>query len=66
MRNHRCDGSLKNEVSIICSKKHDTMNYKNDIETWRLFHYIRNTEYDCFDKAYVAEIEYCPFCSEKL
>ena len=66
MKTHRCDGSLKNEISIRYAKKYENWNYKDDYVAWRLFHLEHDSEWENEYLSHVTEIKYCPFCGEKL
>ena len=67
MENHRCKGSLANEVSIRKDYKNELVKDINgDSKQWRIFAY----QYDCDTDEYydesIAKIKYCPFCGDKL
>ena len=66
MKTHRCEKSLKANVSIKYTYQSDFMRALKDKEAWRLFHYVANYDYDTVIPYHVAEIEYCPFCAKKL
>ena len=46
MKTHRCEGSLKNKVSIRYTKQYRYINDLCDYEAWRLFKLQIETEYD--------------------
>lgn len=64
---HRCEGSLKNEVSIRYTKEFQDINYSSDYIAWRLF---KATEFeDGYGEMYlkhISEIKFCPFCGKEL
>lgn len=66
MKNHRCEGSLKNEISINYSIKYKNVYDENDYEAWRLFQNKYDWDYDSHYQFHIAEIKYCPFCGIKL
>lgn len=67
MKTHRCEKSLKAKVSIRYTKQFSiSWDINGDKETWRLFHYTYNSEYDTVSQCHVSKIEYCPFCNKKL
>lgn len=67
MKTHRCEGSLKNELSIRYCKSHEGWNInKNDYIAWRLFENAYDYDYDSHYQSHIAEIKYCPFCGKKL
>ena len=66
MKTHRCKDSLKAKVSIRFTLEYDDFNISSDKEAWRLYDYIEDSEYDSIYRHYVTEINYCPFCNEKL
>ncbi len=66
MKTHRCEGSLKNKVSIRYTKKYRNFNALYDYEAWRLFKLEIDNEYDSKYLSHVSEIEFCPFCGKKL
>lgn len=66
MKTHRCESSLKNGVSIRFTFHSEFMRQDNDKETWRLFNYVPNYDYNCVSSYPIAEIKYCPFCGEEL
>lgn len=65
MRTHRCEKSLKANVSIRYEYRYATMLIDDDYPTWRLFELEDNYPYDPH-LSHVAEIVYCPFCGTKL
>jgi len=66
LKTHRCEKSLKAEASIRYTYRSEFMRTPNDKETWRLFHYIPDFDYDTTIQYHVSEIEYCPFCGLEL
>jgi hypothetical protein len=66
MKTHRCEKSLKSKVSIRYNKQFPRWNIGGDKEAWRLYHYTYNGEYDSITDCHVSEIEFCPYCGEKL
>lgn len=67
MKTHRCEGSLKAEVSIRYDYRFQLEMLRDlDYLAWRLYHYTYDSEYDYIGKCHVSEIKYCPYCSEKL
>lgn len=67
MKTHRCEKSLKTKVSIHYTREFPiSWNVEDDKETWRLFCHKHSSEYFGYDEIHVAEIEYCPFCNQKL
>jgi len=66
IKTHRCEKSLKAGVSIRYTYSSDFLRSKDDYETWRLFTYSFDSEYDVFYPVHVGEIGYCPFCGEEL
>ena len=63
---HRCEGSLKHKLSIRFSKEFNNMTIPYDFETWRLFELEIDADYDSKYLSHVSEINFCPFCGEKL
>ena len=66
MITHRCEGSLKNRVSIRWAKQFDVANYRDDSFNWRMFVHRYDGEYDVFVRDPIAVIRFCPFCGKKL
>ena len=66
VKTHRCEGSLRNGVSIRYTTKFKNYNDLYDYETWRLFKLVVDSEYDSKYLSHVSEIEFCPFCGKKL
>ena len=66
MKTHRCEGSLRNGVSIRYTTKFKNYNDLYDYEAWRLFKLVVDNEYDSKYLSHVSEIEFCPFCGKKL
>ena len=66
MRTHRCEGSLKNKVSIRYSKQYRHINALYDYEAWRLFKLRIDSEYDSKYLSHISEIKFCPYCGKKL
>lgn len=62
---HRCEGSLKNKVSIRYTKQF-SCNIRHDYEAWRLFKLECGEEYDNYYLSHISEINYCPFCQVDL
>ena len=66
MKTHRCEESIKQEVSIRYSKQFELLNIANDYECWRLFKHTHNWDYNSHHLNHVAEISNCPFCGMEL
>ena len=66
VKTHRCEGSLKNKVSIRYTNQYRNFNTLYDYEAWRLFKLVVDSEYDSKYLSHVSEIEFCPFCGKKL
>ena len=66
MRTHRCEGSLKNEVSIRYTKQYRYINALYDYEAWRLFKLRIDSEYDSKYLSHISEIKFCPYCGKEL
>lgn len=68
MKTHRCKGSLKEKISIHYCRFMDGYNEDEDFNklTWRLFCYRFDYDYDVYHKIHISEIEFCPYCGEKL
>jgi len=66
MRTHRCEGSLKNEVSIRYTKQYRHINALYDYEAWRLFKLRIDSEYDSKYLSHISEIKFCPYCGKEL
>ena len=66
MHTHRCDGSLKNKVSIRYTKQYRYINDLCDYEAWRLFKLQIDSEYDTKYLSHVSEIKFCPYCGKEL
>ena len=66
MRTHRCEGSLKNKVSIRYSKQYRHINALYDYEAWRLFKLRIDSEYDSKYLSHISKIKFCPYCGKKL
>ena len=68
MITHRCKGSLKHGVSIRFCKKLSPWEIPGDYKTWRLFKHTIDSEAWNNDGylEHISEIDYCPFCGEKL
>lgn len=60
---HRCEKMLKEKCSIRYGLKHD---FVNGDYGWYLRHRIYDSEYDVTYLGNPVEIEFCPFCGEKL
>ena len=63
---HRCEGSLKNEVSIRYTNEYGNFNILYDYEAWRLFKLETDSDYGVKYLSHISEIKFCPFCGEKL
>lgn len=66
MRTHRCEGSLKNKVSIRYTKQYRHINALYDYEAWRLFELRIDFEYDSKYLSHISEIKFCPYCGKEL
>ena len=66
IRTHRCEGSLKNEVSIRYTKQYRYINALYDYEAWRLFKLRIDSEYDSKYLSHISEIKFCPYCGKEL
>lgn len=66
MRTHRCEGSLKNKVSIRYTKQYRYINALYDYEAWRLFELRIDFEYDSKYLSHISEIKFCPYCGKEL
>ena len=68
MITHKCEKSLKRGKVIRFCKKFEEWDIEGDYKAWRLF---QNTipYCECDNDVYlehISEIDYCPFCGEKL
>lgn len=63
---HRCEGSLKNEISIRFTKQFDSLETSDDFVTWRLFKPEIDYDYSSMYLSHVGEIKFCPFCGKEL
>lgn len=63
--NHRCEGSLKAEVSIKYSTKYK-LPVVGDTQAWRLFINKYDSDFDAYYPIHVSEIKFCPYCSKDL
>ena len=66
MKTHRCEGSLKNKVSIRYTKQYRYINDLCDYEAWRLFKLRIDSEYDTKYLSHISEIKFGPYCGKKL
>ena len=66
MKTHRCEGSLKNFISIRYSNKYKNIITEDNTEVWRLFENAYDYDYGSHYQHDIAEIKYCPFCGEEL
>ena len=66
MRTHRCEGSLKNKVSIRYTKQYRHINALYDYEAWRLFELRIDFEYDSKYLSPISQIKFCPYCGKEL
>lgn len=66
MKTHRCEGSLKNEVSIRYCRGYEHWDIKGDYKTWRLFENAYDYDYGSHYQHDIAVINYCPFCGIEL
>ena len=68
MKTHRCEKLLKSKVSIRHNRyvENSCLDMDWNTETWRLFSYHWDNDWDCMLQHHVSEIKYCPFCGEKL
>lgn len=64
-KNHRCSGSLENEVSIWKNAQ-ETAFSKNVVTGWTLWHRVYDFEYEYYRECMVAKIAICPFCGKRL
>ena len=62
---HRCEGSLKNEVSIRFYGEFEGWNIP-DYRAWRLFKSIYDRDYNEPHLKHICELNLCPFCGEDL
>lgn len=63
---HRCDSSLKNEMSIRFTTQYNSLEISDDFVTWRLFRPEINYDYNSIYLSHVSEIQFCPFCGKEL
>lgn len=63
---HRCEGSLKNEISIRFTKQFNSLEISDDLVTWRLFKPEIDYDYGSMYLSHVSEIKFCPFCGKEL
>lgn len=67
MKNHRCEGSLANEISIRKDYGNKLVKDINgDVKQWRMFNYQYDFDSDDYYEECIAKIDYCPFCGDKL
>lgn len=68
MKTHRCEESLKSNVSIRYCRFMEGYNLDLDWnrEIWGLYHYEFDIEWEYTIQKHVSEIKYCPYCGEKL
>lgn len=65
MITHRCEGSLKNQMSIRYTNQYGNFNISYDYEAWRLFK-PTDSDYGSTFLSHVSEIKFCPFCGKEL
>lgn len=63
---HRCEGSLKNEISIRFTNEYGSLKISDDFKTWRLFQLEIDDDYGSMYLSHVSEIKFCPFCGKEL
>ena len=63
---HRCEGSLKNEMSIRFTTQYNSLEISDDFVTWRLFRLETDYDYNSTYLSHVSEIKFCPFCGKEL
>ena len=66
MITHRCNDSLKNQVSIRYDYEFLSIKVPNDYKQWRLFKLEEDVNYDTKHLNHISEIIYCPYCGVKL
>ena len=64
-KTHRCEKSLKRKCSIRYGDEFEHFP-ANGKKAWYLRQLVDDYEYYVKYLAYAVEIEYCPFCGEKL
>lgn len=61
---HRCKGVSENNTPIRYSYRH--LYRKEDGMAWRLKLLMHDYDWDTKYLRFVSEIQYCPYCGEKL
>ena len=60
IQNHRCEGSVKNGVSV---RRYE--NYAGHV-VWSAVRWQHDLDYDCYIPQEVEHISFCPFCGKEL
>lgn len=63
-KTHRCEGSLKNKVSIRYENPYFPLD--KDVPHWWLEKAEKDYEWDSYFVQALMIIKYCPFCGERL